>query len=342
MLQTGAASPPVSQLRETIADRVGPDRVAFLNSKRIAEAVFADHLLANIVLLGAAYQLGGLPLAPGDIDTAMRRQGAAASANREAFVWGRWAVHDPAAVDTALESVADGAAGPFDPPPRLVAAATDLLRGRPLPEDLRPLLIRRTAQVMDYHDGVRARRYLALVEMAVSRDGPAEGWALTRAVATAWFKVLTYKDEYEVARLHLRVDYGRLAQELGIDGPYSVKYHLHPPILRRMGLQKKLPLGAPYELAFHALRRMKRLRGTPFDPFGWDRDRRTERSLIEEYEQLVVGALAPQAALSYEERVARAESVLEVKGYGPIKEAAVERWRARVAPGRREREQDRA
>jgi indolepyruvate ferredoxin oxidoreductase len=335
MLQTGTSPPSVARMQATIADRVGENRVAFLDSKHVAEAVFADHLLANIVLLGAAYQLGGLPFSLDDIDAAMGGQGRAAADNRAAFEWGRWAVHDPAAVDAALDAAVRGDAGtgpdPFEPSGALVAAATTLVGHRDVPAELRSLLIRRTAQVIDYQDERRARRYLALVQMAASRDGVTEGWALTRAVAAAWFKLLTYKDEYEVARLHLRVDYARVARDLGIDGPYSVKYHLHPPILRRMGLQRKLPLGAPYEVAFHVLQRMKRLRGTPFDPFGWDRDRRTERALVDDYEHLLRAALSRESALPYDAQVALAESAMDVKGYGPVKEAAVARWRARVA-----------
>jgi indolepyruvate ferredoxin oxidoreductase len=334
MLQTGTAPPDLAQLQETISDRVGPDRVVFLDSRRIAEAVFADHLLANIVLLGAAYQLGGLPLAPGDLDAALAGTGQAASDNRDAFAWGRWAVHHPAAVDAVLETAASEGAGsgdPFDPPGALVVAATEMVGDRVLPETLRPLLIRRAAQVIDYQDEARARRYLDLVELAARRDAAAGGWALTRAVAAAWHKLLTYKDEYEVARLHLRVDHDRVARSLGIAGPYSVKYHLHPPILRRLGLQKKLPLGLPYEMAFHVLQRMKRLRGTPFDLFGWDPDRRMERALVDDYEQLVAEVLAPDTPVPYDVAVAIVASVMEVKGYGPVKEAAVARWRDRVA-----------
>ncbi len=143
----------------------------------------------------------------------------------------------------------------------------------------------------------------------------------------SWFKLLTYKDEYEVARLHLGVDYGRIARDLGIEGRYSVTYHLHPPILRRMGLKKKLPLGRPYRVAFVALRAMKRLRGTPLDPFGWDRDRRTERALITEYRKLVEDAIGESSELDYATRVEIARSPMTIKGYGPIKEAAVVRWR---------------
>jgi indolepyruvate ferredoxin oxidoreductase len=124
-----------------------------------------------------------------------------------------------------------------------------------------------------------------------------------------------------VARLHLAADYGEVARDLGIEGRYAVTYHLHPPILRRLGLRKKLPLG------------------TPFDVFGWDTDRRTERAVIGEYERLmdeaIAGALPDQTrahqALPYETLVRLAESAQSINGYGPIKEAAVTAWRAQVS-----------
>ena len=156
-------------------------------------------------------------------------------------------------------------------------------------------------------------------------------------MAESWFKLLTYKDEYEVARLHLLVDYREVADHMGINGPYTVTYHLHPPILRRMGMKKKLPMATTYQVAFHALRAMKRLRGTPLDVFGWDRDRRMERALIGEYEQLIEESLYSADALPYEELVQCAESAISIKGYGPIKERAVAGWRTQVGELRRQR-----
>ncbi|XVQ14762.1 indolepyruvate ferredoxin oxidoreductase family protein [Spirillospora sp. CA-255316] len=339
MLQSDLAPPDLPALEQAIAERTGKERVAFLDSQRIAEDVFADHLLANVILLGAAFQLGGLPVSLDDVERAMSRQGRAADANREAFAWGRWAVHDPAAVEAALQGTGGdgggGAGGIYDPSPRAVETAAGLV-GRcvlpaELPAELRDLLARRAAQVVDYQNAKRAGRFLDLVERAAARDGAEHGWALTAAVAEAWFKLLTYKDEYEVARLHLKVDYDRVARELGIEGPYSVTYHLHPPLLRRLGMKKKLPMAGPYELAFRGLRRMRRLRGTPLDVFGWDRDRRTERALIEEYERLVGEAVRPSAGVPYASLVRLAGSAMSIKGYADIKEAAVEAWRERVA-----------
>jgi indolepyruvate ferredoxin oxidoreductase len=204
-----------------------------------------------------------------------------------------------------------------------------------LPPGLRDLLTRRAAQVVDYSGERLAGRFLDLVQRVAARDGADRDWALTRAVAESWFKLLTYKDEYEVARLHLAADYDRIARNLGIEGPYKVTYHLHPPVLRRLGLKKKLPMAKPYELAFHALRRMRRLRGTPFDVFGWDRDRRAERAVIEEYEQLISQTTDPSSAVAYDTLVRIAASAMSIKGYGPIKETAVAAWREQVTRLRR-------
>jgi indolepyruvate ferredoxin oxidoreductase len=336
MLQSDLASPDLDSMQRAIEDRVGAGAVAFVDSRLIAEQILGDHLLANVVVLGAAYQLGGLPFTRAEIDRGIDRQGATAAVNREAFEWGRWAVHDAAAVAARLAAVQrdDPASSTlFDPSARALSRATALVSDRALPAALHDFLTRRTAQVVDYQDIERATRFLGLVERTAARDDAEHDWALTGAVAEAWFKLLTYKDEYEVARLHLKADYDRVARNLGIEGAYSVTYHLHPPVLRRLGVQKKVPLGRSYEFAFRALRGMRRFRGTAFDVFGWDRDRRMERSLIDEYEQLVDEDLG--SSLSYDSLVRIAESPMSIKGYGSIKERAVAQWRGDIADLRR-------
>jgi indolepyruvate ferredoxin oxidoreductase len=337
MLQTDLAPPDPSVLDAAVADRVGNDRVVVVHAKRIAEAVFGNHLLANVVLLGAAFQAGGLPLSLDDLERGIGGTGRATGDNREAFEWGRWSVHDPSSVERVVEAVGRGEEGRtiFEPSPAARNRAAMLVADRGVPESLRELVARRTAQVIDYQHAARAERYLGLVERAAARDDAAREWALTRAVAESWFKLLTYKDEYEVARLHLLADYERVARDLGIDGAYAVRYHLHPPVLRRMGLKKKLPLGKPYEYAFRALRGMRRLRGTPFDVFGLDPDRRAERAVIEEYERLVDETIESSRGVPYDVLVDIAESPLAIKGYGVIKERSVAAWRARIADLRR-------
>lgn len=338
MLTSGVPAPEVNSLVAAITERVGAARARFIEPQRVADGVFSDHLMANVVLLGAAFQLGGFPMSAADFDAALAGQGKSAAANQEAFDWGRWTVHDPAAVEAALTAAGDGPGretGPFDPSEPALRAAGDMVAERRMPAELVDLLVRRAAQVIDFQSVRLARRFLELPERAVAVDGVERDWALTRAVIESWFKVLTYKDEYEVARLHLKVNYDKVADELGIEGPYTVTYHLHPPILRRLGMAKKLPMGKPYELAFHALRRMRRLRGTPLDVFGYDRDRRTERAVIDEYERLIADLVAGPIG-SYELLTTIAESPRSIKGYGPIKEAAVEQWRGRVTELRRQ------
>jgi indolepyruvate ferredoxin oxidoreductase len=334
MLQTGTGGPDRGALEQAISDRVGPDRVAFIDSKPIAENLLGNHLLANIVLLGAAFQLGGLPMTLPQVEAAIAEVSpGGAEDTRAAFQWGRWAVHDPTAVAARLAVVESRAAAPgglLEPSLAARRQAEKLVAGRPLPAARLDRVTRRTAQVIDYQDADRAIRFLDLVERAVAVDGPDRDWALTDAVSESWFKLLTYKDEYEVARLHLQADYAHAARQLGIDGPYTVKYHLHPPALRRLGLSRKLPLGASYRAAFVVLSRMKRVRGTRLDLFGWDRDRRMERALIEEYEALMVPALAADPGDGYPRLVELAASALEIKGYGPVKDAAVVHWRAAV------------
>jgi indolepyruvate ferredoxin oxidoreductase len=333
MLQTGAPPLDVGALRARIAERVGADRVVFVDSKALSERVFAQPLLANIILLGAAYQAGALPLSLELVDRAMRERGRGYDTTREAFDWGRWVVHDRDAVDRRLGAAGSAAAATsiLDPSVAAVEQAARLVRGRRLPEPLCPLLLRRTAQVVDYQSPALGRRFLDLVDLAASVDDAGHDWAFTRTVAESWFQVLTYKDEYEVARLHRKVDYERAAADLGIEGPFSVTYHLHPPVLRRLGITKKLPLGRPYEAMFRVLQRGKRLRGTALDPFGWDRDRKMERSVIVEVEALVRRLCGPDADLAYAERLHLVASVAEIRGYAQIKERAVERWRAEVA-----------
>jgi indolepyruvate ferredoxin oxidoreductase len=337
MLQTDSRGPDHAALERVIAERVGRDRLVLVDSKRIAEAFFGSHILANVVLVGAAFQRGGLPF-PAEAVRAAIGEGRGARDNWEAFEWGRWAVHDPGAVDAALEAAERGTSKTttalFEPTAAAARQAHALVARRELPPELVATIERRVAQVVDYQDAGLAQTFLGLIGPVTRADDADHGWRLTRAVAESWFKLLTYKDEYEVARLHLKVDYDEVAREVGIDGPYSVTYHLHPPVLRRLGMRKKLALGTSYVLAFRVLHRMRRLRGTPFDVFGWDRDRRMERALVHEYRHMVEELLA-DGSLSYDDRVAVAESVLAIKGYADVKERSVQQWRDTVADLRR-------
>jgi indolepyruvate ferredoxin oxidoreductase len=320
------------RLAAAVRSAVGEDRTVLADTTGLAERVFGSHLPANVVLLGIASQLGALPVAPEAVEHAITSEGPAAATNVDAFRWGRWLVADRAAVEAALaagEQAGRDQAGVWDPTPAATATAEALLAGRALPDPLAPLLLRRVAQVVDYQGRGRAERWLDLVARAAAVDGAEHGWRLTEAVAEGWFKLLTYKDEYEVARLHLRLAPDAAARAAGVGGRYKLRYHLHPPTLRRLGLDRKIALpGAVARPAFRALAALRRVRGTPLDAFGWARHRREERALADEYEALVRDALGTRP---YGEMVDLAASVQSIRGYEDIKSEAIARWRADVA-----------
>lgn len=328
-MMQGAAAVEPSRLTGAITHAVGAERSVLADTTALAERVFGSHLPANVVLLGAASQLGALPVPPGAVEQAITTEGPAAATNLEAFAWGRWLVADPAAVEAALDGVGAGAVRDpgtiWDPSARAAAVAERAMRGARVPDQLRPRLLRRAGQLVDYQGRPRAERWLGLVERAAAVDGADRGWALTEAVAAGWFKLLTYKDEYEVARLHLRLDLDAVAGEVGAGGDYEVRYHLHPPFLRRLGMRSKIEVGgAAAHAAFRGLAAMKRARGTKLDVFGRAAHRREEQALIEDYEALVLAALAGP----YDEAVALAASVQSIKGYEDIKSRAIAEWRA--------------
>ena len=329
MLQADIAPPDQRALRDAVRERAGDGRVAFIASKHIADVAFGDAVVANMVLLGAAFQLGGLPFGLADIEKTFDGQGKPGVKNRVAFSWGRWAVHDPAAVEAALAGPAGSAAAdPFEPSDAAVDTAAKLIGEHDLPTALGELIARRAAQIIDYQNAKLARRFLDLVERAAARDLAERDWALTRAVIAGWHKLLTYKDEYEVARLHAATDYDAVSRDLGIGGDYELRYMLHPTWARRMGAKKKLSFGKSFGLVFGALRHMKGLRGTPFDLFGWDAERRLERAIADDYEKMIGASLG---AMDYDRLVELAASPALVKGYGPVKLRNIARWRERTA-----------
>ncbi|HEY8527677.1 MAG TPA: indolepyruvate ferredoxin oxidoreductase family protein [Acidimicrobiales bacterium] len=353
MLQGNGSVDP-SRLAAAITEAVGEDRTALVDSTGLAERVFGNHLAANVVLLGVAFQRGALPLPLAALQRAIDDTPAAAM-NREAFEWGRWLAADPAAVAAALGTAAgssdpsdasdtatssDAAGAPagqqslWDPSPRHAARGRELVAAAAVPEPLRPVLARRAAQLLDYQGEGVARRWLELVERAARVDDAEQAHALTGAVAEGWFKLLTYKDEYEVARLHLKLDPDAVARELGFDGNYRVTYHLHPPTLRRLGLDRKIGLGAWGRVAFRALAALRRVRGTPLDLFGYDPHRREERKVARDYAALMEAALTRVTPDTYGDVVDLARSVQAIRGYEDIKSAAIERWRAEAADRR--------
>ncbi len=276
---------------------------------------------ANVIMLGAAYQHGCLPIAAKAIERAIELNGTAVEANLDAFRWGRAAVADPDAVERAL---AAGEPAGDDPDPR----ALELLDRVVVHGELRRLLELRTSELIAYQDVACAERYLAdvLRVAEIEHEQTGGGSAVAEAYARGLFKLMAYKDEYEVARLHLE-SAERARRETEFGGGARVRLLLHPPLLRALGLRRKLSFGPWVSPVLRAMYRARRLRGGRFDPFGRTRVRRTERELIEEYRSLVSASLEHLTPATSGQVEAIAELAEVVRGYEQVKLASVEDFR---------------
>jgi indolepyruvate ferredoxin oxidoreductase len=297
-----------------------------LDAQALAERLFDDHMPANMLTLGAAYQRGALPVSAAAIERAIRLNGAAVETNLEAFGWGRACVAAPDAVERATRPPVAPAPPPLD---ERMRALVDALA----PEDgeLRRLLERRVPELVGYQSRAYAERYIEFLrDVRAAEQERAPGHAeLTEAVARQLFKLMAYKDEYEVARLHLdAAEQAKRAERFG-EGA-KVWFHLHPPLLRALGLKRKLKLGRWFVPLLRLLRALRRLRGTPLDVFGYARVRRVERSLPGEYRELVTRTLALLSPETHAAAVELCELPDLVRGYEEIKLRGVERYRKRA------------
>ncbi|MCC6197561.1 MAG: indolepyruvate ferredoxin oxidoreductase family protein, partial [Burkholderiales bacterium] len=305
---------PLGGMEAAIVDAVGESAAWFVDATRLAQGLLGDAISANMFMLGYAYQRGLVPVRAAAIERAIALNGVAVEQNRMAFLWGRRAAVDPAAVE------------------EMAAPPKALPLSRRLSASLDEAVARRVDFLSDYQDEAWARRYLALVELVRAAEARlGGGFALTEAVARNLFKLMSYKDEYEVARLYAN---GQFAQRLAeqFEGDYRLRFHLAPPLLARRNPKGELLKRAygPWVMhAFRLLARMRRLRGGPFDPFGRTAERRAERGLIAHYESTIAGLLP---ALSADNRALAVEiaSVPEhIRGFGHVKERHLEAARAR-------------
>ena len=338
MIRDVHLDPGAGEMAAAIARACHPGRTVAVEARRVAEALFGDHLAANVFALGVAFQSGFLPLSAAAIESAIALNGTAADRNAQAFRYGRLYRLDPERVEAAVR--------PREPSYAEVVAreGADLgedragfeeLLGRcaELGEGERRLVAVRLAELVRYQDLRYAARYLDGV-LDVHRAerkalGPAADPAVTREVARGLHKLMAYKDEYEVARLHLRAAMQRRA-EREFTGRVRIHYHLHPPLLRAMGMRRKLRLGRWFEPVLLLLSRMKGLRGTALDPFGRAEVRRLERGLVSWY-ATVVDAAMDQLHPGNQERVTElARLPDEIRGYEQIKMEGAARARARA------------
>ncbi len=296
---------PSDGMRRCVEDATR-DGGLFLDAGDLAVRLCGDPMAANLLLLGAAWQRGLVPLSLDAIMRAIELNGAAVDANRRAFTWGRLYVVDP-------ERVASAAA----PGERA-----------DIPRDLDALVAHRAAHLTRYQDAAYADRYRALVERvraAESAAVPGEQ-ALALAAANGYAKLLAYKDEYEVARMYTDPAWReRLARQF--EGDYTVELNLAPPVLSRpdpaTGRPRKRVFGAWLLKLFPLLAAGKRLRGTGLDPFGRSHERRMERALISHYEALVTQVLDELNARNHAYAVELLDLPRTIRGYGPVKAASI-------------------
>jgi indolepyruvate ferredoxin oxidoreductase len=300
----------------------------YLDAQRLSERLFGDHMMTNTLALGAAYQRGLLPVSGEALERAIELNGAAVEKNLAALRWGRAVVAAPDAVEEATrEPVAVEAVRELtDTEQYLVGLAVNGDRG-----ELRRLAEVRVPELVAYQDADWARRWAEVVRhVHVAEQERAPGHTeLAEAVARQLHKLMSYKDEYEVARLHLdAVERAKLSAEFGEDA--KVYFMLHPPLLRALGLKRKLKLGSWFVPAFRMLYRMRRLRGRRLDPFGRAEVRRVERMLIDEYRALIDEALSLLTPDTHATALELLELPDVIRGYEEIKLRNVVLFRKRA------------
>lgn len=306
----------------------------YVDARQVTKDLFDDDQYANVFLVGVALQAGALPLAADDIEQAITLNGVAVARNIQAFRRGRQQVSDPNALLTTVSQLS-GAPVPAEPSRSAleIASAVQAAPG----SELADLVRRRTADLVAYQSESYARRYVRTIEKvraAEQRVAPTDS-SLSLAAAQHLHKLMAYKDEYEVARLSIDPTLAAsLTEQFGPD--YKAAYRLHPPVLRALGMKKKLTLGSWFRWVFVVLHAMRRLRGTPFDVFGYARVRRMERALVVEYEQLLLELADALEQRNHSLATEIAGLPDMVRGYEHIKERNVEAYRGRLAELRTE------
>ncbi len=304
---------PMSQMLASVQRRSLEGRTRALRASRIAQGLFGDAVAANVLLLGFAWQSGLLPLSEAALLRAIEVNGAAVEMDKRTFVWGRLAAVD-------LEDV-ERVAG--------------LEPARPVALSLDKIVERRAQDLREYQNGAYAERFRKLVDeapQACVRAGDVDERFATTVAETA-YRMMAYKDEYEVARLYARTDF-KAALTSQFSNVDRVSVWLAPPLLSRTdpatGRPKKRKCGPWIFGVFAVLARLKILRGTIFDPFGRTEERRAERRLVEIYASLIAGLSSEMTTQRLEASIALARAPGEIRGFGPVKALALEQTMAPI------------
>jgi indolepyruvate ferredoxin oxidoreductase len=307
---------PGRALEDVVRQATGPDRSTFIDATNLATGLLGDSIAANLFMLGLAYQKGLIPVSSEAILNAIALNAVSVEMNRRAFLWGRRAAIEPELVREAARP------------------AAGYIEERKLSKTVDEIVARRVADLTDYQDARYARRYEALVRRVREAEATkAKGMAgLAEAVARYAYKLMAYKDEYEVARLYSLPDFWRELRDT-FEGDYKLHLHLAPPLVAPRdpvtGALTKNEYGPWILRAFQILSKFRRLRGTPLDIFGYTRERRVERRLIVEYEVIVETLLRSLGHDNHALAIEIASLPERIRGYGHVKEQHLKAAKAR-------------
>lgn len=286
-----------------IGKSVGAENLAAFNADALAAKVMGDSIYTNPMMLGYAWQKGWVPLERASLLRAIELNGVAVENNKAAFEWGRRAAHDPARIAA------------------LMAPSAQVIEFKKR-ETVESLVARRVEFLTAYQNAAYAERYRDLVERVRVAELPLGKSTLAETVAKGLFRLMAYKDEYEVARLHAETGFrDKVAEQF--EGDFRIHYHLAPPMVAKRddkGHLVKRKFGPATIHLFRLLAKFRGLRGTALDVFGRTEERRTERALIEEYRATVEELLAGLAPGNHALAVEIAALPEKIRGYGHVKE----------------------
>jgi indolepyruvate ferredoxin oxidoreductase len=321
---------PNLELKQGIEHAAGVENTEFLDATRLANALLGDAIAGNLFLLGFAFQRGLIPLSLESLEQAIELNGIAIEMNKTALLWGRRAAHD---LGKVRKTAFAGAQVPDEPT---------------APKSLNELIDHRAQTLVAYQNQAYAKRYRSLVERVreaelaldakdrgrdpLRQSGSFSKQPLTEAVARYYFKLLAYKDEYEVARLFTNGDFLKKV-EATFEGDYTLKLHLAPPLWSKRNPGTGEPLKQEYGpwmlKAMGLLAQLKFLRGTAFDLFGRTEERRLERQLSKDYEALLTEILHRLSSGNHATAVELASLPAHIRGYDLVKQRSVEEVKAK-------------
>ncbi len=300
---------------KVINDACGADAVHFVEGSDIATRLMGNSIATNLFMLGVAWQRGLIPISEEALMQAIELNGVGVDMNKQSFHWGRLYAHDPKRVIDVV--------GPNE------------AEAHPIATELSDIVAKRRAFLTDYQNAAYADRFVALVDkVSAAEKRLGGGDELSRTVAKYYFKLMAYKDEYEVARLYTDPRFlAKLAKNF--TGDYKINFHLAPPAIATQdpesGQLKKSTYGPWMMSVFRILAKFKFLRGSSLDPFGRSHERKMERQLIADYEKLVTEVIDGLTADNF--RIANALLALpeQIRGYGHVKDANIAKVKKREA-----------